>query len=320
LRTPFLSGVNLPVLADQYNHDLAPNERFPQWGQGLDPVVGFRHLAMCRWLGFQAVRIWLCEDCEGIITDSRGRPTGVRNELLDSVSRLQDGARVSGLRLYWTLLDANSWSHSRDKLTRHIAGDVDASRHFAEVVARPLAERLDSDVTFALEVFNEPESLSLEVEPEVGLPWPDLVRSIREIRSLLHDVVPGVPITAGTQPVFLPGLLADGWQDSPVDAIDLHVYHPDGGLPSREDLPVHIGDLPLWAGECGTAESGDPDRLDYLLHYLWGARDLGYQAAFLWKLDGELTRWREFPERQTEGFELLPLGEKARNLLTVEWA
>ena len=314
----FISGVNLPVLAGRYNHDLAPNERFPEWGEGLAPLVGYRHLAMCRWLGFGAVRIWLCEDCEGIITDSRGRPTGVRSELLDSVSRLQAGAALAGLRLYWTLLDCNSWEHSRDRLTREIAGDVDASRRFAEVVAAPLAERMDPAVTFALEVFNEPESLSMEVL-KGGLPWPRLVRSVREIRSVLHEALPGVPITAGTQPVFLPGLLADGAADSPVDAIDLHVYHPEGGLPPREDLPVDVGELPLWAGECGTAAEGDPERTDYLLHYLWGARDLGYQAAFLWKLDGELTRWRRVQGRDGEGFELLPLGAELRHLLTVEW-
>jgi len=313
-----LAGVNLPVLAGQYNHDLAPNERFPEWGDGLGLLAGYRHLAMCRWLGFRAVRIWLCEDCEGIVTDSRGRPVAVRSELLDSVSRLQEGAAAAKLRLYWTLLDCNSWSHSRDRLTREIAGSADASRRFAEVVAAPLAERMDPATTFALEVFNEPESLSVEVL-EDGLPWPRLVRSIRSIRSVLHEVLPGVRITAGTQPVFLPGLLADGAADAPVDAIDLHVYHPDGGLPPREDLPVDIGDLPLWAGECGTAEGG-PEDTTYLLHYLWGARDLGYEAAFLWKLDGELTRWGELDDRSGEGFTLLPLGEKVRHLLRVEWA
>lgn len=315
----FISGVNLPVLAGQYNHDLAPNERFPEWGSGLGPLAGYRHLAMCRWLGFEAVRIWLCEDCEGIVTDSRGRPTGVRSELLDAVSHLQAGAKLAGLSLYWTLLDCNSWAHSRDELTRSIAGDVDASRRFAEVVAAPLVERMDPASTFAVEVFNEPESLSVEVQPDEGLEWPRLVASIREIRSVLHEALPGVRITAGSQPVFLPGLLADGFEDSPVDAIDLHVYHPTGGLPPREDLPVPTGALPLWAGECGTAADGDPDDTDYLLHYLWGARDLGYEAAFLWKLDGELTRWGPLDGRGSEGFSLLPLGEKVQHLLTVEW-
>ena len=314
-----LCGVNLPVIAGQYNHDLAPNERFPEWGDGEPLVAGYRHLAMSRWLGFEAVRIWLCEDCEGITTDRRGRPNGVRSELLDAVTALQDGARLAGLRLYWTLLDSNSWQHSRDELTREIAGDVGASRRFAEVVAAPLAERMDPAVTFALEIFNEPESLSDEVEERDGHPWPRLVSSIRTIREVLHEALPGVPITSGTQPVFLPGLLADGAADSPVDAIDLHVYHPDGGLPPREDLPVDIGDLRLWAGECGTSEDAEPERTEYLLHYLWGARELGYEAAFLWKLDGELTRWRRTEGRGTDGFELLPLGEKARNLLTVEW-
>ena len=83
-----------------------------------------------------------------------------------------------------------------------------------------------------------------------GVFWPDEVhQSLEQAHRLVfgYGFVPW-EYQLGARSWILPGLLADGWQDSPVDAIDLHVYHPDGGLPSREDLPVHIGDLPLWAG------------------------------------------------------------------------
>lgn len=316
----FLAGVNLPVLLDQYNHDLAGNERFPEWGDGLPPIVGFRYLAMCRVLGFGAVRIWLCEDGEGIRLSEDGMPCGVSERLLESVRRIQQGARVAGLRICWTLLDGNSWRHSRDGLASLVMGDIDASRRFAEHVAAPMADVLDPGLTFALEIVNEPESLSSEVRGADGLPWSRITRSLREIRRVLHDVRPGVPITAGTQAVFLPGLLADGWRDAPVDAVDLHVYHEDGGLPAPGDLPVDIGELPLWAGECGTSHRAESGGSRYLLHYLWGGRRLGYRAVFLWKLEEHLVRWRALPDRPGEGFEVLPLGAEARHLLRVAWA
>jgi hypothetical protein len=314
----FVAGVNLPVLQDDYNHDLAPNERFPDWGDGHDPIVGYRYLAMCRELGFDAVRIWLCEDGEGVVSAGPGPlDIRVRSRLTDSLDVLQEGARLAGLQLYWTLLDANAWQHSRHELTRDVAASTDAARRFAERIAAPLVERMDPAVTFAIEVFNEPEVLSQEVIGDEGLAWPTITASIRAVREVVHQARPGVLVTSGSQPVFLPGLFADG--GAPVDAIDLHVYHHDGGLPSREDLPVDIGDLPLWAGECGTSDQAEPGRTDYLIHYLFNARALGYEAAFLWRLEDHLVRWKRHEDREGHGFELLPLGNHVRHLLRDEW-
>jgi hypothetical protein len=109
--------------------------------------------------------------------------------------------------------------------------------------------------------------------------------------------------------------------EAPVDAIDLHVYHPDGGLPSRSDLPVDIGDLPLWAGECGLSHRRSRAQSGYLLHYLYNARRLGYQAAFLWKLEGEeyLVRRHDEPEPPWTTFGITSVGGELRHLLRNEW-
>lgn len=311
----FLAGVNLPVVRGAYNHDLAPNERYSDWGCDFTALQAFRYLAVCKELGFGAVRIWLCEDGEGVRTDRRGRVTSVMPELLDAVRIIQEGAGLLGLRLYWTLLDGNSWHRNGDRLMGRIAADRSEALRFAEVAGAPIAEALRSDTTFAVEVINEPESLSAEVLGSEGLAWESIVESIRTIRSVLHQVIPGVPITAGSQAVFLPGLLADLDADAPVDAVDLHVYHPNGGLPARADLPVDIGDLPLWAGECGLSDRGEPGRTDYLLHYLYNAPALGYEAAFIWKLEGEdLLVGRDQVRGASPGTEVFTVNQIGRNL------
>ena len=257
-----LAGINLPVLASAYNHDLAPNERYPGWPCEFRPVLAYRYLAVCRSLGFRAVRLWLCEDGEGVRLDRRGRPVGPMPELLDAVRAIQEGAGLLGLRLYWTLLDGNAWKRNGDALTGRVAADSGEARRFAELVAAPLAAELSPDTTVALEAINEPESLSAEVVGPGGLSWEKIVASVRVLREVLHEAGPGLPVTCGTQAVFLPGLLADlaAGASAPVDAVDLHVYHPDGGLPSREDLPVDIGELPLLAGECGLSDRGEAGR------------------------------------------------------------
>ncbi|MFH2005436.1 MAG: hypothetical protein ABI333_02505, partial [bacterium] len=322
--TELLAGVNLPYIGDAYNHDLAPNEGFPDWGYEFRPLDAYRYLAICRELGFRVVRIWLCENGEGLRLDGEGRVVGVMEELLRSVRALQDGARLLGLKIYWTLLDGNAWRRNEHATTGQIAADPEQTARFAERVAAAVARQLDPELTFAVEVWNEPESLSEEVEGDRGLPWPTIVRSIRTVREALRQVLPGVPVTSGTQAVFLPGLLADlvAGGSAPVDAVDLHVYHPTGGLPSRADLPVDIGALPLWAGECGAPERRDAGVKFQRLNYLYNARTLGYEAAFLWKLQGDrhLVRVRERATADGWCFETTALGSEVRDLLRRQWA
>lgn len=316
-----LAGVNLPTILDAYNHDLAPNERFPDWGCDFEPLWLFRYLALCREMGFDAVRLWLCEDGEGIVTDEAGRTRGVMPELLEALETAQQGARLLGLRLYWTLLDGNAWDRNGHELTGRIFADQEETRRFAERVAAPIVEALDPDLTFAIEVVNEPESLSDEVLGERGLGWGTIAGAIRTIRGVIHGIRPEVPVTAGSQAVFLPRFLPSA-DDAPVDAVDIHVYHPDGGLPSRDNLPVDIGALPLWAGECGLSHRGEPGRSEYLIHYFYNGRALDYDAVFLWKLEGEqhLCRREPIPEApESQRFIRTAVGTDIKALLRRGW-
>jgi hypothetical protein len=316
-----LAGINLPTILGAYNHDLAPNERYLDWGCDFQPIWLFRYLAICHDLGFEAVRLWLCEDGEGIVTDEHGGAAGVMPELLRAIRIAQEGARMLDLRLYWSLLDGNAWDRNGHELTGRIFSEIEVARRFAERVAAPIAKALDPDVTFALEIVNEPESLSDEVLGGSGIPWPKIARSIRLIRDALRSSCPDIPITAGSQAVFLPKFF--GSADEPaVDAVDLHVYHPDGGLPSRDDLPFDIGELPLLAGECGLSHRGEPDRSEYLTHYLYNGRKLDYRAVFLWKLEGErhLCQRRPIPESpESQRFIRTALGDEIRALLWNDW-
>lgn len=302
-----LIGVNLPTLGPDYDHDLAPNQRHPEWPVAFSPMSAYRHLAMARQLGFQAVRIWLCENQEGLITGPTGLVEGVHPQLIEAVRVIQDGAHVLGLQLYWTLLDANSWPRNDDQVTGRALSEPEAAQALGEAI-RPLVAALAPDLTLGLEVVNEPESASLECWDQ-GLEWAVLCLSIQILRQAIHTVSPGLTVTAGTQAVFLPGLLSQG---PIVDAIDLHAYHPDGGLPSRSDLPAAVGDLPLWAGEAGLHSSSKDGK--ELEHYLYNARELDYQAIFLWKMEGELASAAE-DERGARVFEPTGVGADVQSLL-----
>ena len=310
---PTLFGVNVPYLRGDYGHDLAPSPRFPDWPVRFDPMEAYRPLIEARELGFRAVRMWLCENAEGLIVDPRGHVTGVSEQLLESIRVIQEAARLHGLFLYWTLLDANAWPREGDPITRSILADLDQAQRFAENVTRKIASVVDPEITIGLEIVNEPETSTHECMKE-GEPisWEAIGRAIRvnvEAARAERELL----LTAGTMHVFLPSL----WKVEPgINAIDVHIYHPDGGLPSREDLAAYVGDdairderLPIVGGELGIPKPPGPRAPDSLVNYVYNARDLGYAAAFLWQLDGDLVD-RDEPSRP-----LSWLGREVRSAL-----
>jgi hypothetical protein len=286
-----LFGVNLPWLDGAYGHDLSPNELRPSWPCDFSALRSYRPVVEASELGFEAVRIWLCENGQGIVTEG-GKPLRPHPRLIESLTILQECARVLGVRVYWTLLDGNAWRREGDTLTHAILSDPDACARFADGVAAPLAERLDPAVTFALEVVNEPEALSpFCVRPaNEGVPWEVLARSIHRIADAIRGACPQrTLVTAGTLHPYLPALFS---ADPGLDAVDLHAYHLKGGLPSREDLAAAVGDrrlvdgsIPLIAGECGIPDDAPPEALPALKNYVYNAKQNGYDAAFLWRLE-----------------------------------
>ena len=83
-----LVGVNTPYLQGEYGHDLAPNGRFPEWPVAFSEMAAYRPLIEAAELGFDAIRLWLCENGEGIVLDERGAIAGVHADLLKAVERM----------------------------------------------------------------------------------------------------------------------------------------------------------------------------------------------------------------------------------------
>ncbi len=289
-----LLGVNLPYFKGAYGHDLAPSARWPEWPCDFDLLAAYRPLLETKELGLDAVRIWLCEGAEGLLLDSDGHVTGPHPRLLESIRMLEEGARVAGVRIYWSLLDANAASRDGDVITRSILADRDQAARFAERVAGPIARALDPRVAVALEIVNEPEVVTesckdVRADDVPSVAWEDVGRAIALAGAAARAEHPELLVTSGTGHVFLPKLWASG---AGLTAIDIHMYHPEGGLPTREDLESYAGDpsavgLPMIAGECGVPKpSEDPGTA--MRNYVINADQNGYDAAFLWKLEGDL--------------------------------
>jgi hypothetical protein len=191
-------------------------------------------------------------------------------------------------------------------MTHAILTDDETGARFAERVAAPLVAAMDPEVTFAVEVVNEPEALSTScVEPKSeGVPWAVLAGGVRRIGRAVRAARPGTSVTTGTLYDYLPDL----WRHEPeLDAVDLHAYRLDGGLPSREDLAAYMGDrrvidgaLPLFAGECGVPDESPPDAQPALKRFLYNAQTQGYDAVFLWRLETVLVNVTHADRHVTE--------------------
>ena len=287
---PALIGVNAPYIRGEYGHDLAPNGRFPDWPVEFDPMHAFRPIAEAAWMGFGAIRIWLCENGEGIV----GNIEGVHPDLLESIRVIQEGAALNGVRVYWTVLDGNAVVREGDPITRAVLTDDEARKRFVSNVLVPIAETIDPEVTFALEVINEPETATPEcfdaaekrAPGAVPVEWDAIGATLRACTAAVDRHV----LTAGTMHVFLEKL----WKTEPgLRAIDVHVYHPNGGLPSKQDLADYVGDdalleLPLIAGECGIPKDPGPEEPLSLCNFIHNADSCDYAGAFLWQLRGDL--------------------------------
>lgn len=316
-----LLGVNVPYFFGSYAHDLAKNPRFADWPCDFDAMRVSGPLLEARALGLEAVRVWLCEGAEGLVLDDAGRVTGVRPELLEAITVLEEAAHRAGVRIYWGLLDANSVHRDGDAITRAILEDPSQRARFAEHVAQVVAARLDPSVAVGLEILSEPETLTedcADARPAGGAPsisWEDVGATISTAKHAVGAVRPGLMVTAGSMPVFLPRLFTCGAE---LDAVDVHVYHENGGLPSRADLAEYARDprildpgFPVIAGECGIPKDPGPVEPHSLLNYLSNADRCGYHAAFLWKLEGDLVE--HAPKKIRRAW--TALGHEARSLL-----
>lgn len=291
-----LLGVNLPYFGDSYAHDMAKNARLEGWPCDFDLGRAHEALLLARSMHLEAVRIWLCEGAEGIDVDGSGRVTGVKPELLDAIKGVQNGAAISGVRIYWTLLDANGPMRDGDMLTHSILADADQASRFAEHVAAPIARAIDGAIGIGVDVINEPETVTVDcadVKRDHSPPfiaWETIGNVIAKARAAIRAERSDLLVTSGTTRHFLPKLWRAG---ATLDALDLHVYHVDGGLPPRAALEDLIGDpaiatIPIIAGECGIPKEPSPRDEAAIVNYLYNADKGDYQAVFLWKLAGDL--------------------------------
>lgn len=249
-----LVGVELPWFAGAYGHDMAPNERREGWPSDFDAFKAYGALVEARELGFEAVRVWLCEAGEGIVTRD-GAVVGVHPALLAAVKAVEEGARLTGLRVAWTLLDGNADGAEDRAFFREL---VKAPKAFAEKVAGAVARALSPDVTLAVELMHAPEALIGD-----GVSWEAMAGFLRASAGVVRAARPGTLVTVGTRPEHRARLADAGLDAIETDLSDRAAAGPRfGRCESVNEDAVGGGFDAVWVGplEGLFVEPGGPRR------------------------------------------------------------
>jgi hypothetical protein len=135
-------GANMPWIGDAYGHDLGRNQAHPDWPVEFDPDRLSKLFAVLREFGVRHVRLWLFEDAEGLLCTGEGLVDGLDQAFLDNLRVVALLAEQHDMRIYWTLLDANSLRRRPDMITRRILSQDDAASVFFDKAVAPISRSL----------------------------------------------------------------------------------------------------------------------------------------------------------------------------------
>lgn len=282
-------GVNLPWLGTAYGHDLGRNQAYPDWPAEFDWWRADRLLALLKSRGVSLLRCWLFEDGEGLMFDDRAIVTGLDSQFLENLGAFARLADRWGMRIFWTLLDANGPRRRNDIVTRAILTCPDATEAFIAHALDPVLHTI-ARTAWAIDLCNEPEAIvsgHLGNGTALGFDWwhvtPQLAMLCHAVRKRRGSLAVSVGSGFHDQRCIAAGL----YEGLALDALSFHSHAHDAALPP----PAALSDsVPVLLGELGWPLPGEWDR-DFacwecaqrrLVDRMKQAITAGYPAIFLW--------------------------------------
>lgn len=298
----FIYGVNAPWVQAGKSMGLGGNTVNEILGEGRereDPLEDYiRVLTNCKAIGYDAVKIWLFREGDGIRFSESGDVLGFDEYFMDDFTALMDFAQQIGMPIDITLLphqetlyEYGAEIHSR--LTQFIVNPTYRA-HYLERIVKPICELLDEkyrDTILSVTLYCEPEGDTYGEGDEVssnfeyGTSWNVLVDCMNEMSACVRQYLPDVPVTAtsGFNPYHV-----YRFNDVDLDIVGVDVYNNSGSVPDPEDMMVN---KPMWLTEFGQDTSNgynhsDDFHITNTLNFYENAKANGYTGAFYWSFNG----------------------------------
>ncbi len=254
--------------------------------------------------GGHLVRVWLMPVPQGVtLGETVPQSQGVSDELLGNLDVVLHQARVRGLWVYLTLLDANTITNLGGELQplhdwgvrvlTNGGGERDA---FVVHVLEPVLDVVDDhqDNVFGFDIVNE-----IEAAIQRGV-FADPVAGPREfiaaMATAIHGHSPWLRVTStagwGGAQYDISGGLFSGLG---LDFYDLHVYSDDGVFAGATAMCQRVAQdgVPIYLGEFGQSSELVDDQLqfDATASFLNNAQALCFSGAFAWRYDSAESWW-----------------------------
>lgn len=284
-------GINIPWFDGDYGHDLGNNIAHPNYPVNFNEIrIEFVLQSLVKYK-ISLLRIWLFENREGLIYDHRGEIIGIDPIFLKNLERLVQLLRQYHIKVYWTLLDANSIIQDNDSITRSILINPVVTDQFIRYCILPCIEVIQS-VTWGIDLCNEPESIIFNARLNKQQWEKDWSQVISGLLSLLDGIKERWPyINIGIGSGYDEGTSWNelyrsriGWK---LDIVDIH-SHCIGKQVSLEDPRFGSWQL-LVIGELGHGaidhDASHDSWLDKQKDMEWKIRTIPsqkYKAVFLW--------------------------------------
>lgn len=289
-----MRGINIGWFGGAHGHDLGPNAARgwnDVWATAKPSAIEQQLSAIAR-AGFNAARIWIFEDLEGLNLDKSGIIHGINEEFERNLSAMTAACARHGLKILACMLQLQR------AILRSGIPDAIADAHQREAYLRnalvPAVQILAaSDTLYAVDLYNEPEQWVRDRRAG-ELSWNVMREFLRACVASLKNSL-DLKITCGSgyhdgrfrqSPPRLAAHLQKRYSGLGLDILSVHLYANPWSLPHASALSP---DAPLLLGECAPANRGwrNTDAASQVQAYMDAARQRGYVGCFPWKHGSE---------------------------------
>lgn len=284
----YVRGMNLAWLNGCYRHDFGHSPAHRDWGVGFNANSLDRYFEDMARMNVNVVRIFVCEDLEGLNFDGKGYTEGMEREMSENFDTALMLAKKHGLHLY-LCLGNNYHDVCKEINVPDIICNVKARQAYLNNVVKPFVARYKGDKgVFAFDILNEPQ-FDLHEHDASGSSWTSMRSFLRDNATAIHNVDPTRLVSVGVGS----SEIRDGYVFRlGLNFYNVHNYDDNGALPTVASLNVN---LPVIVGEFGPTDNNhsqdDNVQKRATENFLRNARDGGYAGAAYWAY--------EFPQYPT---------------------
>jgi hypothetical protein len=281
----FIVGANLAWLDGAYQHDFGRSFHHPDWGVTYTAEHSDAVLKFCQDHGIRLLRVWVFEDCEGLVKDAKEIVTGLDATLLASFDDFVFNRLPKyDVKVEFMLLAS---AHVTECTSPSPIPAGAARTAFLEQAVRPFVERYGSSPwVWGVDLANEPEGAvgGSTGNWSNGTDWDTMRSFLTDAAKVVRQTAPRLYVSAGSGWHDAENITAGRFSGLGFTHLDFHSYNDGGDVP---DYPALLRHARVLLGEVGQGSDkyDDAQQSATLSAYLEAADSFNYWGVLAWAVD-----------------------------------